>query len=233
MNRPTPQALLAQIPDWNDSSNSQRSLRALVKKIQGLRPESRPFYLLNGASVLKPESAPAQHPFFSDAARKLILACYLADLACYPNEFEQVSLSRLAQAICVFPRGFNLLWVQTGRDSYLPVGYTAWHPISETQFQVLTQKPAKSSHQKTLPGPPPDPEGKFLYLFNYSVTESVKKTEASRVLIKNYAKALPSAKGLSCITVSQDGARIAKKFGMTPARTLRVCGKKEVVFSLA
>jgi len=64
------------------------------------------------------------------------------------------------------------------------------------------------------------------------VAPSFKKTPLSKMLMKNYAQELASQDpgGLAAITVSDDGSRIAQRFGLSLTGEFRIGNATERVF---
>jgi hypothetical protein len=166
-------------------------------------------------ALLKPLNSERICSFdYSDTPLELLLeAIYLADLHSYPTGY-QVERPKLEAALRAFPQGFRLYAVQDPADlSWLPAGYSAFHPVASYQLQ----KP-----DLDLLAPVPLSATTPLYLFNYSVHSSLKRTILSRFLLSRLALDLSSfSKNPRCAaTVSEDGERVARRFGLLPAQTL-------------
>lgn len=105
--------------------------------------------------------------------------------------------------------------------------------MTEDVFNVLHDDPGKVTHRGFMKPAPLSPQGSFIYLFNYSIIPALRGTAHSRTLIKNYASelnAIPSL-GLAAVTVSADGARIARKFGLTERGSMTHDGEPEQVYA--
>lgn len=158
-----------------------------------------------------------------------VKAAFQADHACYSMPADQVDFERLSGVMAAFPQGFR---VYLAGD--IPVGYTGWYPVAEDVFKILHDAPEKITHRGFMKPVPLAPEGNWIYLFNYSVIPALRGTEQSRALVKSYAteiKCLPQVKGMAAVTVSEDGARIAHKFGMTERGIMTHDGAAERVYT--
>lgn len=76
-------------------------------------------------------------------------------------------------------------------------------------------------------------ENPYLYLFNFSVAACFKKTAISKALVTQLAAEIQVQKplGLSCITVSEDGVRVATEFGMQHRGNFEIQGSFEGVYT--
>jgi hypothetical protein len=95
-------------------------------------------------------------------------------------------------------------------------------------YDVFKTKPHELKDRLVVP----NINGENVYLFNYSVASIFKKTPLSRALMKMYVEDVEAQnfQGLSCITVSDDGVRIARRFGMSHSGNLNFQGSVEGVF---
>ena len=152
--------------------------------------------------------------------RKFVLACFLADLISYPAAPEvndQVDFPRLAFIMNACPERFRIGFLKLKDGHYWPFGYTATYPISESQFRLLEKTPDQLKDRFI----PPEAGGRsthpFLFLFNYSVAPVFRSSPYSRAIMERFVHDLDTIQyqGLACITVSEDGARVARRFGMT------------------
>jgi hypothetical protein len=140
-------------------------------------------------------------------------AFWLADATNYPKG-TRVEFDRLAFTMSRFAQGFRLyLGFRAGR--WWPVAYTAWHPVSPLVFAWLDTTPREADPEALQAVPLGDQP--FLYLFNYSARRELRGTALTRVLMQNYAAEIAAVApaGLCALTVSDDGARVARRFGMT------------------
>jgi hypothetical protein len=140
----------------------------------------------------------------------------IADWACYGTGPDRVEYPRLRRVIASFPQGFRLYTATCPDGTVVPVGYTAWYPISEDIFATLKTAPHRITHRGDI-APVSYATGAPLYLFNYSIIPALHKTSASRQMLQSYATEITAhgARRLSAVTVSKDGARVARRFGMT------------------
>jgi hypothetical protein len=184
-----------------------------------------------GAHVRETGSVFGHHP--NPDWRRLVLATFLADWACYPAPVDQASFERLLYVMHVFPAGFRLWWVKSEQLGWLPVGYSAWHPISAETFETLAEKAATLRDRSIIPLPALKPEGNFLYLFNYSIVSALRGTSCSKQLVRRFAEDVHGVayQGLVAITVSVEGVRVAERFGMKRSGTLVVSGSEEWVYT--
>lgn len=168
-------------------------------------------------------------PLQSQAWAEFVQAALLADHACYQQSADRVDPARLSSVISAFPQGFRVYLAEGS-----PVGYTGWYPVEKDVFNVLHDTPEKITHRGFMKPVPLAPEGNWIYLFNYSIIPSLASTAQSRALIKNYAAELKNIdiKGLAAVTVTADGIRIAKKFGLCHRGTMTHDGETEQVYAL-
>jgi len=147
--------------------------------------------------------------------RKFALATFLADLVSYPTPSDQVNFDRLLFVMHAFPEGFRVWWIEQ-EGIWWPVGYTGWYPMLETTFKLFEKESEKIKNRMVVPNLSTD-QPKPLYLFNFSVIPSLKKSSLSRQLMKKYVEDInaQNASGLTCITVSPEGQHVARRFGMS------------------
>lgn len=165
--------------------------------------------------------------------RSFVLGTFLADLACYPAEVDQVGFERLAYVMHVFPRGFRLWGCEVDGAGWLPVGYSGWYPIAATSFELLEQRAESLRDRMVVPLPEIESGGSFVYVFNFSIVPQLRGTEASKRLVRALAGDIAAAKprGLAAITVSPEGQRVVERFGMRRTGTVKVGGCEEHVFT--
>ncbi|EYF03069.1 hypothetical protein [Chondromyces apiculatus] len=227
--------LLAAVPDLTGIAEStawfeekRETLRSFVASPTVLAS----FKPMQVRDVLGAPAAPFGR--YTDAAwRKTVLAVLLADWACYAMPGDQVSFARLVQVLEVFPAGFRLWWAEVPGAGWLPVGYTGWFPIQEVTFETLVSRAGELRDRTLTVLPVVDPEGSFVYLFNYSIVEPLRKTPCARRLLRALAEDLEhiSLRGLAAITVSEDGIRVAERFGMGRSGVIWVAGAPDQVFT--
>ena len=144
-----------------------------------------------------------------------------ADWACYPEPDDQVDGKRLDYTLSLFADGFRL-WQCPDQDG-VPriVGYTGWYPIAPGIFSVLENTPEQLSHRgEIMPCKNLSPH--YLYLFNYSLIDTLHHTSTSRQMLTMLADDIRRVNpvGLAAITVSPAGQRVARRFGMHPVGPL-------------
>ncbi len=146
--------------------------------------------------------------------RKFVLATFLADLVSYHVPADQVSFDRLLYVMHAFPEGFRTWWMQDAKRVFWPVGYSGWYPMTKDAFTHFCERP---NHLESRMVVPTRQSSSYVYLFNFSVAPQLKNSLASNALMKAFCQDIKAlkAKGLACITVSDDGIRVAKRFGMT------------------
>jgi hypothetical protein len=225
---PTSKNLLNDVPDWTD-------WRAAEKWLAEGKREAKALCGNETARAVKWEEfrAKTQSSFgnYSNPIwRKFVLAIFLADLVSYPKPVDQVTFDHLALVMQKFPEGFTL-WFLRGKHGWWPAGYSAWVPVHKTQFDQFLNTPHHLKDRLVSPiaGKVTHP---WVYLFNYSVAPSVKGSPLSRALMMDYSAKLLSlkAKGFAAVTVSEDGARIAKRFGMKKTGYLTIQNTREAVY---
>jgi len=160
-------------------------------------------------------------------------AVLLADWAAYPAAVDRVSLERLTRVLDAFPRGVRTWWLDSAELGPVPVGYSAWYPIAPEVFERLSLRPESISERgEVMPAGEPS-AARALYLFNYSVIPALRGGPVAGQLVRALAAdvaGVPHA-GLCAITVSEDGARVATRFGMTRKGACVVEGVEEQVYS--
>jgi hypothetical protein len=171
------------------------------------------------------QSAFGLYPFAD--LQRFILALFAADLGCYVAKVDQVNFERLVYVVHSYPQGFRLWFGRTAADGWVPVGYSGWYPISEASFELLERRPGSLRDRMIVPAV--DARPRFAYVFNYSLTRPWRRVPFSRRLLASLDKSLPRQllEGIATITVSGDGARVARRFGMAPSGTFVIDGSEE------
>jgi hypothetical protein len=227
--------LLEGVPDLGDVAAATAWFEAKQAILRSLEPSPEIEASCRSVAVNDLVGAPSP-PFgrYGDAAwRKLVLATLLVDWSCYPAPVDRVGIERLFQVMHVFPAGFRVWWVNDPGSGWLPVGYTGWYPIAELTFETLDARTSALFDRNVPALPAIDPGGSFLYLFNYSVLESLRRTSCSRRLLRALADDLAAVplRGLAAIAVSEEGIRVAERFGMRRSGTLVLDGAPEHVYT--
>lgn len=164
--------------------------------------------------------------------RKFVLAAFLADYVSYSQTVDRVSFERLLFVMHAFPAGFRVWWTKLLDGKWWPVGYSGWYRMLETAFEVFEKTPHKLKDRMVVPCVIEN-EGSYLYLFNYSVAPQFKGSGLSKMLMNGFVEDIGKQKvdGLACVTVSEDGMRVAKRFGLSRVGDLVVDGGVEGVFT--
>lgn len=172
--------------------------------------------------------------FASENWRKFVLATFLADIVSYQNPSDQVNFDRLLYVMHCFPQGFRTWWIKFANGTWWPVGYTGWYPMLDTMYDLFEQNPGKLKDRMVVPNVSSVETSPYIYLFNYSVAPPLKESGLSSMLMKCCVQDVTAqnAKGLACITVSEDGVRIAQRFGMQCSGYLNLSGNPEGIYTL-
>ena len=226
-------AILAAVPDWVDWPSAARWIKQ-GQDILKSSPAIHTFTFANWKDFCEPAVYSSFGLYPQANWRKFALALFLADLVSYLVPVDQVNFERLLFVFHAYPAGFRIGWVQTASGEWWPAGYTALYPMLETSFQIFENSPEKLRDRMVVPDIRAQPLGAFLYLFNYSVAPDYKKTDFSRALIKSYVADVQGAqpRGLCTVCVSNEGAQVARKFGMSQRGILTLDGDAEDVFTL-
>lgn len=173
-------------------------------------------------------------PYGSAAWRRFAHAILLADWACYTKPADRVEFHRSLWVTAAFPAGFRVFMCRLPDGRHVPVGYTGWYPISRNVFQLLHSDPLTITHRGLIaPLQRLDTGGNFIYLYNYSIISALRKTDQSRILVSELAATLSSLKilGMAAVTVSDDGERVARRFGLNYSGDMFHEGDRERVFT--
>ena len=154
------------------------------------------------------------------------------DWACYDDPVERMGFERLAYMAHVFPRGFRLWWGRL-QDTRVPVGYTAWHPISRESFLLLDRHANTLGDRSIVPLSTALPGRSFLYLVNFSIIAALRTTEASRAMLCSLSLDLQavSPAGVAAVAVSEEGVRVVERFGLGVRGAIRIGAHEEKVFT--
>jgi hypothetical protein len=166
--------------------------------------------------------------------RRFALAALVADWACYTDPAAKESYPHLLRVVSTFPAGFRVWLHQYSEDTYIPVGYSGWHPIPEAVYSKLHDTPEQiTNRDQIMPIKGLEHDCNYAYIFNISIIQQLQKTTISKSLIKTLVDDLqkqPLA-GLAVITVSPDGQRIARRFGLHQTGSITHHGQKEEAFA--
>jgi hypothetical protein len=180
------------------------------------------------------EFDPTFGPYGSTEWRRFAMAAFVADWACYETPADRADFPRLLSVIASFPVGFRLWLCKLTSGRYVPVGYTGWYPISRNIFTLLHDQPDTIKHRGFMvPLQMITPDANFVYLFNYSIVSQLHRSRHSSNLIKSYAAEIAAAAphALAAVTVSEDGARVAQRFGLTRTGSMVFQGEVENVYA--
>ena len=228
-------AFLDNIPDMQDQSSE--SILDWVKDC---------FFMLTSADftpdVMKTFApvelpAPDPHPLGPEASvdwRRFCLGVLLADWACYADPFDRIDLPRLKYILSSASQYFRL-WVCTLPDGRtLPVGYSAWYPISKFIYDRLLDNTDEINDR-----------GAFLplrfraledvrygYALNVSIVEPLRNTFCSTRLVRSYQRDALRLKHVNAVTLTVDeaGSRISRLCQFTELGNIDVQGHAEGLF---
>lgn len=222
--------LLEGVPDFTSWDEAQGWIASMKTWAQGDIADAQ-FASLDW-SDLQEDAESTFGLYASQNWRKFVLAAFAADLVSYPNPTDQVNFDRLLFVMHAFPQGFRVWWVKLQNEPWRPVGYTGWYPMLDTMFETFKNSPEQLKNRMVVPNTAVDSDDLLLYLFNFSCAAQLKKTALSKALMTRCAEdiAKQNPKGLACITVSDDGIRIAKRFGMACSGHLTIDNTTEGVF---
>jgi hypothetical protein len=226
--------LLKSIPDfiaWSDAASWIKNCRQILDKMAPKDVAEAEIMSLEWKDIEeKKDSVFGFYPL--ENWRKFVLATFAADLMSYEKPVDQVNFERLLFVMHAFPEGFRVWWIKVADHSWLPVGYTGWYPMLETMYELVETKPDRLKDRMVVPNPSSIHNHPYLYLFNYSVAAICKKSKLTSALMKRYVQEIaePQAKGYACITVSEDGIRVANRLGMTCTGHLVLDGSLEGIY---
>ena len=223
---------LARVPDWADGPAAEAWLARTLDVVRALPPiaEEDAYGSTVGTDLGLADQEGPFGRFGNDRWRRFALAVFAADLACYLTPEDRVAFDRLLYVLDGFPGGFRVWWRRLGED-WLPVGYAAWYPISSGSLSRL-ERGDPTLAERLIPPVRVSPEGSAVYVFNYSLDASSRRSKVSRALLSTLAAELADAGAatLTAITVSSDGIRVAERFGMERRATLVAGGLTEWVY---
>lgn len=232
----TQDKLLENIPDYMDWNKAQCWINEGRKLVQDLGEKGffeTEFLCFewNHVDDPKPEAVFGLYP--SEKWRKCVLATFFADLVSYSQSVDQVNFERLLFVMHAFPEGFRTWWMKLLNGAWWPVGYTGWYPMLELQFELFEKKSDQIKDRMVMPNIHPKDQKPYLYLFNFSVTPSLKHTPLTKILMQRFAEDInkQNAAGLASIIVSEDGARIVSRFGMSYCGRFTIDGCLESIYT--
>ena len=228
--KPLLRPILQSIPDWTSWKEAENWIKREIQASKKVKADTS-FISMDWKEIQG--SVPIKNRFglyTSEAWRKFVYGVFLADLICYPKPVDQVRFDQLTGAMIKFPQGFRIWWGKLGKN-WVPCGYSAWIPMQYSLFNTFMNRP-EELEDRTVPPGKFDPKRPIFYLFNYSVAPQFKKTTFAKVLLQSLSKDLGRQKpwGLAAITVSDDGSRVAQRFGMKKTGNLVLKGSTESVY---
>jgi hypothetical protein len=164
-------------------------------------------------------------------AAELTRDVLIADWSVYTAPCDQLEPLR-AQFVChAYPQGFEVYTVTIGADE-LPVGYTAWLPITKDMFERMRDNPQSLTHRGQITADMPQ-DSHYFYLFNVSIIEPLRKTPHSKQMMQDMAARLATlnAIGISAVTVADDGIRAVTRLGMQTNGNMTHDGDSEPVYT--
>ena len=165
---------------------------------------------------------------------RFINAALLADWSCYSSLADRADYSRLRAVIMTFPDGFRVWMCRSVSGSYFPVAYTGWYPISEAAFFRAHTAPQTIQHRKELwPLAELPANGRYFWLFNYSIISQMRRSPQSRMMLQTYANDINRAQpsGLAAAVLSEESKKVVARFGMTYRGEMTHDGESESVFA--
>lgn len=229
--------LLNTIPDVCDGAQLERWLHDRLTAAHAISAtdsgHAEQLVQIDGAAIAA-LCPPSQFGRYASAPfRRFAAALFCADLACYKTAADRVNFERLLFVLQTFCTGFRLFALRDAAGALLPIGYTGVYPVDEATFDKLEQADPELGNRLIAPLATTLINQHFLYLFNYSIAAPLRKTECSRRLLRALADDLHIAtpRGLSTITVSADGVRVAQRLGMQQTGTLHFEGLAERVLT--
>lgn len=226
--------LLDQVPDFTDWDKTRRWINKGRKFIQSYSEKAfleSEIYSLEWNSIQEKSEFPFGL-YSSKTWQKFVLATFCADIVSYTKRVDQVNFERLLYVMHAYPQGFRIWWTRLSNGTCWPVGYTGFYPMLETTFELFKNHPERLKDRMVVPNTHVTTERPYLYLFNFSVPAQLKKTFLTKILIKSFVEDIQSqnAAGLACITVSEDGIRIANRLDMSYRGDLQIDGSLEGVY---
>lgn len=224
--------VLESVPSWENWNVVEDWVAAArVAAAAPLRLDGGELCSLSGSEIAG-ASASVLGRYADISWRRFALATFAADLCCYFSKEDQVNFDRLLYVMHAFPEGFRVWWSRISDGAWWPVGYSGWYPVSDAVFSRIEAGDPSLSDRLIPPVRENRRPGCLLYVFNYSVTPSLRASPTSRALIKGLAADIdmeqPAA--LAAITVSADGVRVAERFGMRAQALLRIGDLTERIY---
>ena len=220
------------LPDLSDWNGVERWIASRLAALQKSSFSDDVRSTFTGMDF-RPSSPAMLGGFSSSRWRKLTLAAFAADWACYSKQTDRVEFARLAYATATFPVGFRVWFCRLEDGCHTPVGYSGWFPISANVFLLLLQRPETVGRRGLVTPLPRLDEPAYVYLFNASIVPQLRGgSPQSTALMRRFAEDIGGVrkKGLLSLTVSEDGRRFSRRFGMTQKGSIATDGEAEDVF---
>ena len=228
--------LLNDIPDFGDAEQFRSWIDARLAVLATISFDERT--RASFAAIAGPDADlfdPMLGPYGSLAWRRFAAGLFLADWASYEQPADRADFARLLYVVACFPRGFTLWMCRLPDGQFTPVGYTGWYPIPGSVFEVMCSDPGTITHRGFM-GPlrALEDHGSYLYLFNASIVPALRGTKQSRALMYSYARTIAriEALGKAAVTVSPDGVRASRAFGLSHVGNMTFEGEIEQVFAV-
>ncbi len=219
----TDAAALAGLPDLSGAgAESWAEMRTGAVRGATIAPEA--LAAIRAVTGDAPGLPPGETFLDAPAGRRFALAALVADFACYPDNQNRETYAHLTQAVRVFPRGFRVWLLPGANGTPMPAGYTGWHPIRPETYALLRDHPDRVTDRRQIEPIGEFPAaGRYAYLYNASIVPALHRTTASRALMRALAADIRDAclNGLAAVTVSMDGQRIADRFGLRHAGSIK------------
>lgn len=220
-----------QVPSHTDELVVESWADALVPQITTIKYSGLPRDRFDSITINDMEN--------EDDVKRFINMVLLSDWACYaPPQYsiaDRCLFERMNRVVRSYDKGFRLIVCQLDDGKIVPVGYTGWYPISEEVFTILESEPQNLDDRGRIQYHPiKETNDVYCYLFNYSVVQTLRHTWVSKFLLESLkSDVTPYAKrGISCVAVSEDGKRIAHRYGMPCTGLMTHMGESEDVFAL-
>lgn len=223
--------LVGSLPDFSDWNMAAQAVPQLLGQIHRM-PALEASAAIASLSLQDLTGISEFGPAGSRCFRQALFGILVADWACYHKLVDRVALHRLSYSASVFPAGFRLWLAKPGED-WLPIGYSGWYPIAESALRRLELESGQVRDRGEAA--PVRTVGGAIYVFNYSIIPQGRSgvgSNVSRLMLRQLASDLDQHKQArrAAITVSEDGSRVARRFGMIHVGDICIDGEPEMVF---
>lgn len=222
---------LASIPDpgrWDEYYQWFEDLERAARTLTGDASDS--LTSVSGSDLALPTNPVGS--FGLERYRRFLGAILAADWLTYEAPDDRADFPRLSFVTSRFPIGFRA-WFATQEGRTIPVGYSGWYPIDAPTFSRLEHNDPPWEDRAVVPLTATSKQN-FLYLFNYSILPAFRRGNGSRRLLGALADEIASidVAGIAAITVSDDGCRVASRFGMTFKKFITVGTSPEQIWTM-